>query len=83
MEDRIEDSLIEGTIGEVIGLSVEMAMKVTEDMDAVEVIFGEAIFEEVIFKVDIIIEWIEVGKIGEHGDNLGQEKEKEEVGHHS
>ena len=38
----------------------------------VEVIaFGEAIFkeEEVIFEVDIIIEWIEVGKIGEHGDN--------------
>ena len=37
--------------------------------------------EEVIFKVYIIIEWIEIGKIGEHGDNLGQEKEKE-VGHH-
>ena len=52
-------------------------MKVTEDMDVVEVIFGEVIFE-----VDIIIEWIEVGKIGEHGDNLGREKEKEEVGHH-
>ena len=57
-------------------------MKVTEDMDAVEVIFREAILEEVIFEVDIIIEWIEVGKIGEHGDNLGQEKEKEEVDHH-
>ena len=60
-------------------------MKVTEDMDMVEVIFGEAIFdEEVIFKVDIIIEWIGVGKIREHGDSLGQEKEieKEEVGHH-
>ena len=58
-------------------------MKVTEDMDVVEVIFGEAIFkEEVIFEVDIIIEWIEVGKIGEHGDNLGHMKEKEEVGHH-
>ena len=57
-------------------------MKVTEDMDVVEVIFREAIFEEVIFEVDIIIEWIEIGKIGEHGDNLGQEKEKEEVGHH-
>ena len=60
-------------------------MKVTEDMDAVEVIFGEAIFEEeVIFEVDIIIEWIGIGKIGEHGDNLGQEKEieKEEVDHH-
>ena len=42
-------------------------MKVTEDMDMVEVILGEAIFE-----VDIIIEWIEVGKIGEHGDNLCQ-----------
>ena len=51
-------------------------------MDVVEVIFGEAIFEEVIFEVDIITEWIEIGKIGEHGDNLGQEKEKEEVGHH-
>ena len=54
-------------------------------MDVVEVIFGEAIFEEeVIFKVGIIIEWIEVGKIGEHGDNLGQDKEieKEEVGHY-
>ena len=35
-----------------------------------------------IFEVDIIIEWIEVGKIGGHGDNLGQEKEREEVGHH-
>ena len=51
-------------------------------MEEVEVIFREAIFGEVIFEVDIIIEWIEVGKIGEHGDNLGQEKEKEEVGHH-
>ena len=49
-------------------------------MEEVEVIFGEAIFGEVIFKVDIIIEWIEVGKIGGHGDNLDQEKE--EVGHH-
>ena len=82
VEDRIKDSLIEETIGEVIGLSVEITMKVTEDMDMVEVIFGEAIFEEVNFEVDIIIEWIEVGKIGEHGDNLGHMKEKEEVGHH-
>ena len=83
VEDRIRDSLIKEIIGEVIGLSVETAMKVTEDMDMVEVIFGEAIFEEmVIFEVDIIIEWTEVGKIGEHGDNLGHKKEKEEVGHH-
>ena len=82
VEDRIEDSLVQETIGEVIDLLVEIAMKVTEDMDAVEVIFGEKIFEEVIFEVDIIIEWIEVGKIGEHRDNLGQEREKEEVGHH-
>ena len=60
-------------------------MKVIEDMDVVEVIFGEETFkEEVIFKVDIIIEWIGIGKIGEHGDNLGQEKEIEieEIGHH-
>ena len=54
-------------------------------MDTVEVIFREEIFlEEVIFEADIIIKWIGVGKIGEYGDNLGQEKEieKEEVGHH-
>ena len=53
----------------------------------VEVIFREEIFEEeVTFEVDIIIiiEWIEFGKIGEHGDNLGQEKgiELDRVGHH-
>ena len=58
-------------------------MKAIGDMDVVEVTLGEEIFEEeVIFEVDIIIEWIEVGKIEDYGDNLGQEKEKEEVGHH-
>ena len=61
-------------------------MKVIEDMDVVEVIFGEETFEAgIIFKVEIIvIEWIEIGKIGEHGDNPGQEKEIEidEVSHH-
>ena len=85
VEDKITDSSVQEIIGEVIGLSVEIAMKVTEDMDAVEVVFREAIFkEEVIFKVDLIIEKIGIWKIGEHGDNLGQEKEieKEEVGHH-
>ena len=51
----------------------------------VEVIFREEIFkEEVVFEVDIIIEWIGIGKIGEHGDNPGQGKEIEidKVGHH-
>ena len=46
----------------------------------VEVILGEVTFvEEVTFEVDIImiIEWIEIGKIGEHGDHTGQEKEIE------
>ena len=61
-------------------------MKVIEDMDVVEVIFGEEIFEEgIISKVDIIIiEWIGIGKIEEYGDNPGQEKEIEidEVSHH-
>ena len=59
-------------------------MKAIEDMDVVEVVLGEEIFEEeVIFKVDIIIiEWIGIGKIEDYGDNLGQEKEEEEVGHH-
>ena len=48
--------------------------------------FREEIFEAgIIFEVEIIvIEWIEIGKIGEHGDNPGQEKEIEidKVGHH-
>ena len=45
-------------------------------MDMVEVIFGEEIFkEEVTFEVDIIIiQWIGIGKIGEYGDNPGQEE---------
>ena len=51
-----------------------------------EIIIGEAIFmEEVIFEVDIIvIEWIEIGKTGECGDNPGPEKEMEvdKVSHH-
>ena len=61
-------------------------MKVIEDMDMVEVIFREEIFEEKLtFEVDIIIiEWIGIGKIGEYGDNPGQEKEIEidKVSHH-
>ena len=44
VEDKIADSSVEEIIGEVIGLSVEIALKVTEDRDAVEVIFGEANF---------------------------------------
>ena len=83
VEDRIRDSLAEEIIGEVIGLSVEIILKAIEDMDVVEVILGEEIFEEeVIFKVDVIIEQIEVGKIEDYGDNLGHEKEEEEVGCH-
>ena len=52
-------------------------MKVIEDMDVVEVIFGEETFKEgIISAVDIvIIEQIEVGKTEDYGDNLGQEKE--------
>ena len=49
VEDRIKDSFVEEIIGEVIDLSVEIVMKVTQDMEEVEVIFGEAIFGEVIF----------------------------------
>ena len=82
VEDRIGDSLVKDIIGEVLGLLVEIVMMVTEDLDVVEVTFGEIIFkEDVIFEIDIIIEWIEVGKI-ERGDNQGHIKEKEEVGLH-
>ena len=82
VEDRIRDSLVKEIIGEVTGLLVGIVMKIIEDLVEVEVTFREAIFGEEIFKVDIIIEWIEVGKIGDHGNNLGHEKEKEGVGHH-
>ena len=61
-------------------------MKVIEDMDIAEVIFGEETFEAgIIFEVEIIvIKWIGIGKIGEYGDNPGQEKEIEidKVSHH-
>ena len=58
-------------------------MRAIEDMVEVEVVLGEEHFEEeVIFKVDIIIGWIEVGKTEDCGGNLGQEKEKGGVGCH-
>ena len=57
-------------------------MKVIEDMEEEEVTSGEATFREVIFEVDIIVIQTGIGKIEEHGDNLGQEKEKGDLGHH-
>ena len=51
-------------------------------MEEEEVIFGEVTFREVIFKVDIIVIQVEIGKIEGYGENLGQEKEKGELGHH-
>ena len=59
----------------------ETVLKVIEDMEKVEVIFGEVTFGEVIFEVDIIIIQVEIWKIGGHGDNLDHE-EKGELGHH-
>ena len=44
VEDRIADSLMEGIIGEDIGLILEIVMMVIEVMDMVEVILGEVIF---------------------------------------
>ena len=46
-------------------------------MEEVEVTFGE-----VIFKVNLIITLVEFKKTEGHGDNLDQEKEKGELGHH-
>ena len=87
VEDRIRDSLMEGIIGEDIGLIIGIVIMVIEDMDMVEVILGMVVLEEdIIIEVDIIMieEWIGHGKIGECGDNLGQEKGVEiaKVGHH-
>ena len=52
-------------------------MKAIEDMEGVEVTFGEVIFE-----VDLIIVLVELGKIEGHQDNLDQVKEKGELDHH-
>ena len=87
VEDRVTDSMMVGIVGEDIGLIVEIAMMAIEVMDVVEVILGEVILEEdIITEVDIIVieKWIGLGKTGEYGDNLGQEKEVEKarVGHH-
>ena len=82
VEDRIVDSLDEEIIGEDIDLLVEIIMKVIEDMEEEEVICREVTFREVIFEVDIIVIQVEIGKMEGHGDNLGQEKEKGELGHH-
>ena len=68
--------------GEDIDLLVEIIMKVIEDMEEVEVIFGEVTFREVIFEVDIIVIQVKIWKIEGHGDNLGQDKEKGKLGHH-
>ena len=87
VEDKIVDGLMVGTVGEDISLIVEIAMMAIEVMDIVEVILGEIILgEDIITEVDIIVieKWIGLGKTGECGDNLGQEKEVEEarVNHH-
>ena len=51
-------------------------------MEEVKVISGKVTFGEVLFEVDIIIRYVEIGKMEGHGDNLDQEKEKGELGHH-
>ena len=51
-------------------------------MEEVGGIFGEVIFREVIYEVDIIAIQVEIEKIEEYGDNLDQEKENGELGHH-
>ena len=71
---------MEETIGEDIGLIIEIIIAVVEDMDVAKVILGEETLEEDIMpEVDIIVivEWIELGKIGEYLDNPDREKEIE------
>ena len=83
VEARTRDNLVEEIIGEAIDLLIEVVVKVIEAMEEVEVTLGEEHFkEEVIFEVDIMIGWTEVGKTEDCGDNLGLEKEKEGVGCH-
>ena len=87
VEDRIGGNLMEGIIGEDIGLIIEIIITAIEDMDMVEVVLGEVILEEVMLAeiyITMVEEWIGHGKIGECGGSLGQGKEIEivEVDHH-
>ena len=79
VEDRIDKSLDKVIIGEEIDHLVETAIVIIEDMEEVEVIFGDVIFEAVLI---IILEEmiVEIKKIEGHGGSLGQEKEEEEPG---
>ena len=76
-EDRIDECLNKVIIGEEIDHLVETT--IIEDMEEVEVIFGEVIFEAGLV---IILEGmiIEIEKIEGHGGSLDQEKEEGELG---
>ena len=77
VEDRIGEILDKAIIGEEIEHLVGIVIILIEDMEGVEVTY-----EEVTFEVDLIITLVEFGRTEGHGDNLDQEKEKGELGHH-
>ena len=58
-----------------------MAMIITEDMEEVEVILGEVVFEAgLVLIVGEMVVGIEIEKMKGHGQSLNQEKEECELG---
>ena len=78
-EHRIGRGLDKVIIGEEIDHLVETIVKIIEDMEEVEVIFGEVIFKAglVVNSEEMIVE---AEKIEGHGDSLDQEIEIGEPG---
>ena len=77
VEDRIGKSLDKVITGEEIDHLVETIIITIEDMEEVEAIFGEVIFETglVIILEEMIVE---IEEIEGHGGSLDQEKEEGE-----
>ena len=78
VEDKIDRTLGKGMLGEETGFTVENAViTVIEDMEEVEVILEEVVFEEgLILLLGEMTMGIEIERTEDHGDSLDQEKEE-------
>ena len=78
VEDKIDRTLGKVMLGEETGFIVENAVIIViEDMEEVEVILKEVVFEEgLILLLGEMMKGIEIERVEERGDSLDQEKEE-------
>ena len=78
VEDKIDGTLGKVMFGEETGLKVENAViTIIEDMEEVEVILEEVVFEEgLIVSLGKMMIGIKIERIEDHGGSLDQEKEE-------